>query len=124
MGAGRVSRDNRSKPQGRGPFIPGDPMTTRLTPCPLHSITSSAQLELRGRILAAAKQRFARFSHEDTSLKDLARGAGLPEVVVRQHFEDVYAVMVALQRSLDRRPAARGPRPRKGFRARGNRFAS
>jgi AcrR family transcriptional regulator len=94
------------------------------TRCPLLSITSSAQLELRGRILTAAKLRFARFGLEETALSDIARLAGVPEKAVRKHFDDTMGVMVALQRSLDRRPTARGPRPRPGFRTRGNRFAS
>jgi AcrR family transcriptional regulator len=72
------------------------------TPHPLRAITSSAQLELRARILIAAKQRFARFSHEDTTLGDIARIAGMAEDMVRQHFEDTYVLLVALQRSLER----------------------
>ncbi len=91
------------------------PRTVPPTPHPLLRITSSAQLELRSRILAAAKQRFTRFSHEDTTLTDIARLAGMAEDVVRQHFEDTLALMWALQRSLDRgkranrRPGASRP---------------
>jgi hypothetical protein len=86
-------------------------------PCPLLNITSSAQLELRGRLLSAARQRFTRFSREETSLSDIARIAGVPETEARLHFADVYAVMVALERALTVGPMApRGPRPnRRGF---------
>lgn len=76
---------------------------------PLLKITSSAQLELRGRILAAAKQRFARFSHEDTTLADIARIAHLDEEAVEEHFEDTYTLLLALQRSMDRGRASRRP---------------
>lgn len=69
---------------------------------PLLRITSAAQLALRGRILAAARQRLLRFRAEDTTLGDIARVAGLPEDTVRQHFEDKRAVLVALQRGMDR----------------------
>ncbi|HEY3859013.1 MAG TPA: hypothetical protein VGM47_05310 [Gammaproteobacteria bacterium] len=87
-------------------------------PCPLLNITSSAELELRARLLAAARQRFLRFSHENTSLDDLARAAGLKVSQVRKHFEDVYSVMVALERALVVGSVAkRGPRPMpRGFR--------
>lgn len=71
---------------------------------PLLRITSAAQLALRGRILAAARQRLLRFRAEDTTLGDIARAAGLPEETVRQHFEDRHAVLKALQRGLDREP--------------------
>jgi AcrR family transcriptional regulator len=78
---------------------------------PLLKITSAAQLEIRRRILTAARQRFARFSHEDTTLTDIARGAGLPPDEVRLHFADTRAVLLALRRTLDSsRSAARGPR--------------
>lgn len=83
-------------------------------PHPLLRITSSAQLELRGRILAAAKQRFARFSHEDTTLADIARIAHLDEEAVEEHFEDTYSLLLALQRSMDRGRASRRPGTRPG----------
>jgi len=83
---------------------------SQTAPHPLRAITSSAQLELRARILVAAKQRFARFSHEDTTLNDIARIAGMAEDLVRQHFEDTYVLLVALQRSLERgKRASRRP---------------
>ncbi|HEY4127712.1 MAG TPA: hypothetical protein VGN70_06665 [Gammaproteobacteria bacterium] len=81
-------------------------------PCPLTNISSSADLELRARLLTAARQRFLRFSHENTSLEDLARAAGLKLSQVHKHFKDVYAVMVALERALVVGSVApRGPRP-------------
>ena len=88
---------------------------------PLLKITSSAQLELRGRILAAAKQRFARFSREDTTLADIARLARLEIDDVEDHFEDVDELMSAVQRTMDRgrTPRRPGNRPvRHGFVAR------
>lgn len=84
-------------------------------PHPLLRITSSAQLELRSRILAAAKQRFARFAHEDTTLADIARIAQLDEEEVEEHFEDTHALLLALQRSMDRgRALSRKPGSRPG----------
>jgi AcrR family transcriptional regulator len=81
---------------------------------PLLKITSSAQLELRGRILAAAKQRFARFSREDTTLADIARLAHLEVDDVEEHFEDTQELLVAVQRSMDRGRASRRPNNRPG----------
>lgn len=81
---------------------------------PLLKITSSAQLELRGRILAVAKQRFARFSEEDTSLADIARLAHLEIDDVEDHFEDTHELLLAVQRSMDRGRAARRPNNRPG----------
>jgi AcrR family transcriptional regulator len=98
------------------------PDTTQ-SPCPLVNINSADDLVIRGRVLAAAKARFKRFSREDTSLDDLARDADLKPVQVRRHFEDVYGVMVALQRSLDHPAAHRGPRPNSGFASREHRLA-
>jgi AcrR family transcriptional regulator len=71
------------------------------TPHPLLMITSAAQLAIRAQILTAARQRFARFDHKDTSIADIARGAGLPLDDVRLHFPDTIAVLLALQRGLD-----------------------
>ena len=96
---------------------------TTQSPCPLLSINSAGDLEVRGRILAAAKLRFKRFSSEETSLEDLARAAGVKLVQARKHFADVYAVMVALQRTLEHPMANRGPRPNSGFAAREHRLA-
>jgi AcrR family transcriptional regulator len=77
---------------------------------PLLRITSADRLEIRARILAAARQRFARFSHQETSIVDIARAAALPADEVRLHFADIRALMVALQRALDGgRPAYRRP---------------
>lgn len=81
---------------------------------PLLKITSSAQLELRGRILAVAKQRFARFSEEDTSLADIARLAHLEIDDMEEHFEDTHELLLAVQRSMDRGKAARRPNNRPG----------
>jgi AcrR family transcriptional regulator len=96
---------------------------TTQSPCPLLHINSADDLVVRGRILAAAKQRFARFGCEGTSLDDLARGAGLKLQQVSKHFADSYAVMVALQRTLEHPMAQRGPRPNSGFAAREHRLA-
>jgi|SRR5579885_1406503 len=96
---------------------------TTQSSCPLLNINSADDLAVRGRILAAAKQRFTRFSHEDTSLEDLARAAGLKLRQVRKHFDDVYAVMVALQRALEHPMSNRGPRPNSGFASREHRLA-
>ncbi|HEY3643956.1 MAG TPA: TetR family transcriptional regulator [Gammaproteobacteria bacterium] len=96
---------------------------TTQTPCPLLNINSADDLVVRGRILAAAKQRFARFGCEDTTLEDLARAASLKVKQVHKHFTDVYAVMVALQRTLEHPRAQRGPRPNSGFAAREHRLA-
>ncbi|HSN17335.1 MAG TPA: hypothetical protein VLV87_03915 [Gammaproteobacteria bacterium] len=88
---------------------------------PLLKITSSAQLELRARILAAARQRFARFSREDTTLADIARLAHLELEDVEDHFEDTHELMLALQRSMNRGHASRRPSNRPvhhGFAAR------
>jgi AcrR family transcriptional regulator len=77
---------------------------------PLLQITSADRLEVRARVLAAARQRFMRFSHEQTSLTDLARAASVPLDEVKRHFADIRAVLVALQRALDGgRPAYRRP---------------
>lgn len=84
-----------------------DPTTTTH---PLLQITSADRLEVRARILAAARQRFLRFGHEQTSLTDLARAASVPVDEVKRHFADIRAVLVALQRVLDGgRPAYRRP---------------
>ena len=84
-----------------------DPNTTTH---PLLQITSADRLEVRARILAAARQRFLRFGHEQTSLMDLARAASVPMDEVKRHFADIRAVLVALQRALDGgRPAYRRP---------------
>lgn len=96
---------------------------TTQTPCPLVNINSADDLVVRGRVLAAAKLRFKRFNHENTSLEDLARAANLKPVQVRKHFEDVYEVMLAVQRVLDHPAAKRGPRPNSGFAAREHRLA-
>ena len=96
---------------------------TTQSPCPLVNINSADDLVVRGRILAAAKQRFNRFGCEDTSLDDLARAAGLKPVQVRKHFDDTYAVMVALQRALEHPMTHRGPRPNSGFASREHRLA-
>ena len=96
---------------------------TTQSPCPLLNINSADDLAVRGRVLAAAKQRFNRFSHEDTTLDDLARAAGLKVKQVRKHFADVYSVMIALQRTLDHPLAHRGTRPNSGFAAREHRLA-
>ena len=83
---------------------------TTITIHPLLQITSANRLEVRARILAAARQRFLRFGHEQTSLMDLARAASVPMDEVRRHFADIRAVLVALQRVLDGgRPAYRRP---------------
>lgn len=83
---------------------------TTITIHPLLQITSANRLEVRARILAAARQRFLRFGHEQTSLMDLARAASVPVDEVRRHFADIRAVLVALQRALDGgRPAYRRP---------------
>ncbi len=87
-------------------------MSTESTfaPHPLLQITSADRLEVRARILAAARQRFLRIGHEQTSLADLARAASVSVDEVRRHFADVRAVLVALQRALDGgRPAYRRP---------------
>ena len=68
-------------------------------PHPLLRITSSAQLEIRGRILAAAKQRLGR---EDITLADIARLAHLELEEVEEHFEDADEMLRAVQRSMDR----------------------
>jgi AcrR family transcriptional regulator len=91
--------------------------------CPLVNINNADDLVVRGRVLEAAKVRFKRFGNENTSIEDLARAAGLKPVQVRKHFEDVYAVMVALQRTLDHPMANRGPRPNSGFASREHRLA-
>ena len=96
---------------------------TTQPPCPLLNINSADDLAVRGSILAAAKQRFNRFSSDDTTLEDLARAAGLKVKQVRKHFADVYAVMVALQRTLEHPATQRGPRPNSGFAAREHRLA-
>lgn len=98
------------------------PDTTQ-SPCPLVNINSADDLVVRGRVLAAAKIRFKRFNREETTLEDLARAAGLKPVQVRKYFEDVYAVMEALQRALDHPMANRGPRPNSGFASREHRLA-
>jgi AcrR family transcriptional regulator len=77
---------------------------------PLLQITSADRLEIRARILAAARQRFARHAQQETSLADIARAAALSADEVRLHFGDMRAVLVALQRALDGgRPAHRRP---------------
>jgi AcrR family transcriptional regulator len=77
---------------------------------PLLQITSADRLAVRARILAAARQRFTRFGHEQTSLVDIARAAALPADEVRLHFADTRAVLIALQRALDGgRPTYRRP---------------
>jgi AcrR family transcriptional regulator len=77
---------------------------------PLLQITSADRLEVRARILVAARQRFMRFSHEQTSLMDIARAASVSVDEVKLHFTDIRAVLVALQRALDGgRPAYRRP---------------
>lgn len=98
------------------------PDTTQ-SPCPLVNINNADDLVVRGRVLAAAKIRFKRFSRDETSLEDLARAAGLKPVQVRKHFENMYEVMVALQRALDHPAANRGPRPNSGFAAQSHRLA-
>jgi hypothetical protein len=77
---------------------------------PLLQITSADRLQIRARILAAARQRFARHTHQETTIADIARAAALPVDEVQLHFADIRAVLVTLQRALDgRRPAYRRP---------------
>jgi AcrR family transcriptional regulator len=86
------------------------PIESTFASHPLLQITSAERLEVRARILAAARQRFMRFGHEQTSLGDIARAATVPVDEVRLHFADIRAVLLALQRALDGgRPAYRRP---------------
>lgn len=57
---------------------------------------AQARQVIRRRILSIAKQRFARFSYDGTSLASIARSAGvsMPELLV--HFEDKLGLLTAV----------------------------
>ena len=57
---------------------------------------AQARLITRQRILGIAKQRFARFSYDGTSLASLARSAGVSMPELLTHFEDKLALLTAV----------------------------